>query len=133
MEETPKQINYNSFIYQKPQFIDDIIDYQEYFILNDNIIYKIVVGKNRNEIFIKCKNYIISFNHIELSKLINIEINTLNEAFIFIMNIFEDNKVKISKIIKNEEIELIIDINNEKNIDITLIYDKYNNENYDPI
>ena len=52
--------NYNSFIYQKP-ITEDIIDYQEYFLLKDNIINKIIIGKNKKEIFIKCKNYIVFF------------------------------------------------------------------------
>ena len=56
----------NSFLYRKTQIFEEIIDYQEYFILKDNIINKIGIGKNKNEIFIKCKNYIISFDHVEL-------------------------------------------------------------------
>ena len=89
----------NSSLFRKTNIFEGIIDYQEYFILKDNIINKIIIGKNKNEIFIKCKLYIISFNHNELSKLVNSEINSLDDAFIFIMNIFEDNKVKIIKII----------------------------------
>ena len=128
MKETQKHNNYNSFIFQKPQIIDDIIDYQEYFILNKNIINKIIIGKNKNEIFIKCKNYSISFNHIELSKILNKQVNSLEEAFLYIMDIFEDNKVKIIKIIKNEEIKLLLEINNDRNIELILIYNKYNND-----
>ena len=66
MEETPKYNNYDLFKYQKLQILNDIINYQEYFIFNNNIIKRIVIGKNKNEIFIKCKNYIISFTQIEL-------------------------------------------------------------------
>ena len=133
MKESKEQNIHNSFNSSKAQIIDDIIDYQEYFLLNDNIINKIIVGKNKNEIFIKCKNYIISFNQIELSKLIKTKINSLDDAFKFIINIFEDNKVKIIKIIKNKEIKLIMEINNDKNIELILKYNKDNNDNYDPI
>ena len=127
MEETQDKNNYNS------ESFEDIIDFQEYYLLKDYTINKIIIGKNKNEIFIKCKNYIISFNQIELSTLINIQINSLDDAFKFIINIFEDNNVNISKIIKNEEIKLIMKNNNDKNIEITLIYNKYNNDNYNPI
>ena len=95
--------------------------------LNNNIIYKIIAGKNENDIFIKCKKYKISFNQIELSALINIKINSLDEELNFVNEIFEDNKVKLAKKWRNK-------INNRnklwKNIELTLIYDnKYINEN----
>ena len=51
----------------------------------------------------------------------------------FIINIFDDNKVSISKIIKNIELKLILKINNNENFELKLIYDKYNNNNYKPI
>ena len=133
MEEIQEQNNNNSFIMKKTQIIYDIIDYQEYFLLKDNIINKIIIGKNKNEIFIKCKNYIISFNQIELSILFKIKINSLDEAFKFIINVFDDNNVVISKIIKNVQMQLIIEINNNKNIELVLIFNKFNNDNYDPI
>ena len=132
MKEIQEQYN-NSFIMEKAQIIDDIIDYQEYFLLKDNIINKIIIGKNKNEIFIKCKNYIISFNQIDLSTLFKIKINSLDDAFKFIINIFDDNKVVISKIIHNVQIQLIIEINNKKNIELILIFNKFNKDNYDPI
>ena len=112
MENFSNSNNKNSLITMK--------DYQEYFLLKDNHIYKVIIGKNIQEVFIKCRNYLISFNQIELSTLFKMQINSVNEAFEFIMDIFEDNKVTISKIIKNKEIELIIEMNNKKNIEIML-------------
>lgn len=50
MKEIQEENNYNSFLLRKTQIIDDIIDYQEYFILKDNTIYKIVIGKNKYKI-----------------------------------------------------------------------------------
>ena len=107
MEDTQ---NYqNSSIINNSQLLDNIIDYQEYFLINNNIIYKIIIGKNGKEVFIKCKNYFISFNQIELSALIKIQINSLDEVFNYIIELFEDNKAKIAKIRKYEEIKLIIE------------------------
>ena len=133
MEETICPDNQDSSILKDSEIIENILDYQEYFLLKDNIINKIIIGKNKNEIFIKCKNYIISFNQIELSILFKIKINSLDEAFKFIINVFDDNNVVISKIIKNIQIQLIFEINNNKNIELVLIFNKFNNDNYDPI
>ena len=129
MEEDPRKSYNNSKILE-----EDIIDCQEYFLLKDNIINKIIIGEIKNEIFIKCRNYFISFNLIELLMLIKIKFNSLNKAYFFIINLFEYNKVTISKIIENEEIQLIMKINNDKNIELSLKYDnKFNNNNYNPI
>ena len=65
--------------------------------------------------------------------MVKAQINSLEEAFNFIINLFEDNKVKIMKLIKNAEIQLIMEINNGINIEIILIYNEYNYENYNPI
>jgi hypothetical protein len=66
--------------------------------------------------------------------LIKIKFNSLNKTYFFIINLFEYNKVTISKIIENEEIQLIMKINNDKNIELSLKYDnKFNNNNYNPI
>ena len=131
MEETP---NYqNSSIINNSQLLDNIIDYQDYYLINNNIIYKIIIGKNGKEVFIKCKNYLISFNQIELSALIKIQINSLDEAFNYIIELFEDNKVKISNIRKCKEIKLIIESNSNKNFELLLIYNKYINQIYKQI
>ena len=133
MVENAKISSQSSSILRNSEILEDIIDYQEYFLLNDNCINKLIVGKNEKEIFIKNKSYLICFNHIELSLFIKEEINSLNEAFYYIVNLFEDNKVAIVKIIKNEKIKLKIIINNERNIDLELIYNKHSNDIYDPI
>ena len=39
-----------------------LIDYKDYYYLNSYIIYKIIIGKIENEIIIRCKNYMITFN-----------------------------------------------------------------------
>ena len=88
MEETPNLYNQNSFACKNDQILENMIDYQEYFLLNDNIINKIIIGQNKKEIFIKCKNYMISFNQIEFSTLIKAQVNSLDETFKYIMNVF---------------------------------------------
>ena len=98
--------------------------YQEYYLIKESNIYKILINKNNEEIFVVCKNYYVSININDISSLINIKFNSLNKAYGYISNFFEDNKVIIKDVIKNKEIKLIL--NNERKIDLTLKYNKKN-------
>ena len=89
--------------------------------------------KIKKKYLLNVKIILFFFNQIELKILCKIKINSLDDAFIFIINIFDDNKVVISKIIKNEQMQLIIEINNNRNIELILIFNKFNSDNYDPI
>jgi len=121
MEFTSNSNNYKEKI--------NLTNYQEYYLIKENIIYKIAIEKNDEEIFIKCKNYLISFNHKDLSLLTKEKFNTINKAYEFIFNIFEENKIIIKNIIINKEIILLI--NNERETKITLKYNKeYKNINF---
>ena len=92
------------------------------------MVYKIEIEKNDEEIFIKYKKYLISFNHNDLSILTKKKFNSISKAYEFIFNIFEENKIIIKNIILNKEITLLI--NNEKEIELTLKYNKeYQNNN----
>ena len=126
MEDNIKSYYQKSSVVNSSQILENINDYQEYFLFDNNIINKFIIGKNEKEVFINCRNYIISFNQNELSSLIKIPINSLDKAFEYTMKIFEDNKVKIANKIKNKEIKIIMEINSVKNIELILIYDKYN-------
>ena len=132
MEEDSNIKNMKSYILRNSEIIEDTLDYQEFFLLKDSNIYKLIIGKNKKEVFIKCKNYMIVLNQIELSLLIKENVNSLNEAFDYIINIFEDNKVTIKTINKNEKIKLKIEVNKKNDFDLELIYNK-NNAKYDPI
>ena len=115
-------LSYNS------QLFLNIIDYQEYYLTKKNIIYKIIIGKNKNEIFIKSRVYFISLNCNDLSILTHIKFDSINEAYKYLINIFEENIVIIKDITFNKE--MIIKINNEngKEIEITLLYNNENND-----
>ena len=73
--------------------------YQDYYLMKENIIYKIIIEKNDEEIFIHCKNYMISINQNDLSLLSKIQFNSLNKAYEFIFNLFEENKVIIQNVL----------------------------------
>ena len=104
---------------------ENYIDYQEYYLLNHNLIYKITIFLNNNEIIIKCKNYIITLNINNIQDLTGIAFNTLIESYEFLTNKFEDNKVEFNNIILNKNIKLTIynETNTNNNIIINLKYD----------
>ena len=99
---------------------------QEYYLIKENAVYKFLIEKNNEEIFIKCKNYLISLSYKDLSILTNIKFNSINKAYEFIFNYFEENKIIIKNIKINKEIILLIK-NNEKEIEFSLKYNTNNN------
>ena len=108
-------INTNN-IYQEKKYFTY---YQEYYLINENIVYKIIIDKNNEEVFIKCKNYSISLNNKNLSSLIKMKINSTTKAYEFIFNMFEENKVAFKNIIINKEIIFLLK-NNEREIELVL-------------
>ena len=123
------------------KFIENLIEYEEFYLLNDNKIYKFLIEKRKKEITIKCKNYEIKFNDNNLSILTKSSLKKLDEAYDFFINLFEQNRVTIKNIINNKTIRLLFQIssyNRKRDLEIILIYNKDNkymifnelNENY---
>ena len=100
--------------------------YQEYYLIKDNIVYKIIINKDNKEIYIKCKSYCISLNISDLLVLTKIKFDSINKAYEFILNNFEENKVIFENIIIKKEIILLLK-NNEVEIELVLEYNKQNN------
>ena len=108
-----------------------IIDFQEYYLIKDNIIYKFIIYKKNKELIIKYRNYQISFDINNLQKLTKSYFNNIDDAFEFVTNLFEDNKVILGNINPKKEMKLKIVIfcyNKEKEVEITLSYNKDNND-----
>ena len=99
----------------------EIGNYQEYYIINGNIIFKITIERYHEYIFIKCKNYSIFLNKNEFNSEYNTKFNSISEVFEFINNNFEENKVKISNEIKYKKINLLFN----QNIELSLKYNNY--------
>ena len=122
-------ITYIENNFNENNLFNNIIEYEEYFLIKDNNIYKIYILKLKNEIIIKCKDYQISLNINNLSILTKSIFNNIDDIYQFIINIFEQNKVKIKDIISYKSIKLILKINidnMEKEIEIILYYNKEN-------
>ena len=106
-----------------------ILEYEEYFLLKENIIYKISIEKTKSEIYIKYKNYRINLNHKDLSILMKKKFSSINEVYQYMIDRFEDNKIEIKNIFKNKEMSLIILYDYDKKIEIVLLFNKTNNDN----
>ena len=102
------------------------IDYQEYYLIYSNTIYKFLIEKIENEINIINKNYKINLSSTDLSLLTSTEFNSVDEAYEFIIGIFDKNCAKIINVKLNKKIELLLFINNEKKFGLELIYNKNN-------
>ena len=109
------------------EIFDNQLNYYEYYLLKNNHFFRFLIIKSTDKIIIKCNNYEINLNNNDLSILTKTNLNTIDEANTFLINIFEENKVNIKEIIKNKEMKLELKIyvlNKEKQVELILLYDK---------
>ena len=98
-------------------------EYQEYYLIKENKVYKFIIYKGKIDIIIKCKKYEIKINNNNTKKLYNIFFTSNDDLYKYIINLFEKNEIIINEIVPNELIKLKI---NKKKFDLNL---KYNKEN----
>ena len=106
---------------------DKSLEYEEFYFLKDNIIYKTIIGKIENKILIQTRNYAIQLDKDDLSKLIKTKFNSIDDSYIFIIDIFENDRVYIKEIIVNKEIKLLLKFNDLKEEKELIL--KYNKKN----
>ena len=114
----------------KPQNrLRNIINYDEYYLLKQNKVFKFIITNLKNKIIIKYKKYQVLFNHKDLSIIIKQQLNTIDEAYLFIISLFEQNKIIIDAI-TNEELNLLINNNNfgKREFQFTLTFNDENND-----
>ena len=63
-----------------------------------------------------------TFNENDLTILTHIKFNSIDEAYNFLIDLFEENRVIIQNIIIKKEMKLIIKIELEKEFKLTLKY-----------
>ena len=115
--------------YENSNEFEKYYECQKYYIIKENNVFKIKVEKLNNNIIIKCKDYEIMFNNIDLSLLTKNKFNSISESYKYIIDLFEDNNVLIKDIIKYEKIKLILktEINNKKkDVEVILLYNSEN-------
>ena len=120
-----------SYLTPKYEFNEKINldEYDEYYLIKENNAYKFIIETNHDELIIRHKYYIINMNVNDLSFLTKCKFNTINDAYQYIINIFEQNKVIIKQIEFRKTIKLLLKIyiyNIEKYIEIILLYNKEN-------
>ena len=126
-----KNSDHNNCIVNKKLLSGNLIDFEEYYLINSNVIFKIIVGKKDEGIIIKSKNYVITFNKNDFSSLMNNDIYTLDEIYNYIKNTFINNKVIIKNIIFNKIMILTMKTNInkiEENIEFILEYNPNNKD-----
>ena len=104
------QITSNKSNLNEDNKFENILDYEEYYSIKEKTEYKFIIDKCSNDIMIKCKKYELILNNNNLSKLTNSIFNTIDDTFLFIINIFKENKVIIKDIIINKTITLLLNI-----------------------
>ena len=123
---TPNISNLN-----EDNIFENIFDYEEYYLINEKVAYKFIIGKRPNDIIIKCKNYEYILNNNDLSILTKSNLKTIDDAYLFIIKIFEENKVIIEDIIIHKKIILLLNIyiyNKPRDIEMILLYNKKNKD-----
>ena len=111
---------------------ENILEYKKFELKKNNKIYEIDICKTIDKIYFKHLNYGIKLNEEELSHIFKIILSSIDEAYRYIANIFNKNKVKI-KDLSDDKIKLIFclydEINdNIKEIEIDLIHNKKNKD-----
>ena len=112
--------------FNKNENYKNAIKYNEYFLIKENSIFRIIIRKIKNEILIKSRNYEIIFNFSTLLNITNLKFKTIEESYEFLINIFEENKATIKDINIYQSLKLLLNIDNKKDIEINLIYNRHN-------
>ena len=119
--------------YENVDSEEEIIVKKEYKIKSLSNIVKIIIAKTKSNIIIRSSYYELKYNINDLSILTKIKFNSINEAYEFIDNIFNQNKYYIKEI-SSDKIILIINIydkykEKEKKIELYLT-ENFDNKNY---
>lgn len=99
----------------------NIFKHQEFFIIYNNSIIKFTVCKTNKEIIIKSNNYEVIMNHQNLEDLMETKFDNLEKEYIYFLNLFQLNSIKIKDIIINESITISFS-QNGKTKELILLY-----------
>ena len=101
----------------------ELLEYQEFFLMKENSIIKIVVGKYENEILIKVKNNIAIYKLYELSKIVKPEFNTIDKSYENLIDLFEQSKITINYI-SHKDIILRLKKDDKTELEFKLMFNK---------
>ena len=100
-----------------------ILNYKNYEINKDNIIYNIKIIKEYNFVLIKSENYSKKVEIDILSNKIGINFNSIREIYDYLINILKKNNVSIKKVLENDSIILLLKTN-KQNFELILKFNK---------
>ena len=111
---------------------EQILNQNIYQLKKEDNTYEIEVCQKIDKILIRYSNYEIQLNLNEISKILNVNLKTIEESYNYFINIFKENKVIIKDFIVDKKIKLLLkyyDSSNEKKrIEIDLINNKQNKD-----
>ena len=99
-------------------------EHQEYSIFHNNSIVNFTICKINQEIMIKSNKYEAKLTHQNIENLTNMKFDNIEKEYNYLLNLFQQNSIKIKDILINQSIILTF-IQNGKMIEIILLY---NNE-----
>ena len=66
----------------KKDLFTNIINYRDFYLMKDSIIYKILLGRTASQILIKSQNYLSHMDAMDLSVILGENFNSLDEAYL---------------------------------------------------
>ena len=105
---------------------DNNNNFQDFYLIKNDIVYKIIIKKDINKVIIYSNNYYIIIDRDYFSILTKNNFYSIDNLYEYLVNIFEENKVSIKNIIIKKEIILAFKFNDKKEKEISLIYNKEN-------
>ena len=100
---------------------EDKFEYQEFFLMSNNSIIKIIICKTNQEIIIKSNNYEVKLNQHNIENLMQTKFESIEKVYNFFLNLFQLNSIMIKEIIINKSMTLTF-IQNGKIKEIILLY-----------
>lgn len=121
------------FMTPNPQYnVEQILIRSQYKAIFNSIFYNIIIEKTNNNIIIRNNYYELKLNIQALSLLTSTIFNSIDQAYEFIINIFNQNKFYIKELLSNKiilTIGIFDIIGNQKEIDLEL-KENFEDKNY---
>ena len=109
--------------------MENLLESREFQILQGNNVFLILIGKTMNLVKVKSSYFSVDLNFKEISTIAEFPLNSIDELFNFIVNIFMSNNVKVE--MTNNEMNLILAFlnnNTKQNKQFSIIL-KYSDDN----
>ena len=107
-------------------------EFEEYYLLKENNVYKFIISIFDDDIIINCKKYELKINKNDLPNFITISFKSIDYVYKYFINLFENNRISIKNIKINKYISLICktDFKNVEKESILLLNYGKNHQNH---